>query len=67
MRKEELFLLVKENQPKEKRFPIDQYLSALGHTVGRLPPYMCDLNATEKAWAKVKNYARDANTRGKLT
>jgi hypothetical protein len=28
---------------------------------------MCDLNATELAWAKVKNYVRDANTEGNLT
>jgi hypothetical protein len=31
--KEKLFMLVKENQPKEKSFRIDQWLSALGHTV----------------------------------
>jgi hypothetical protein len=54
MRTEELFLLVKENQPKEKRFQTDQYLSALGHTVLRLPPCMGDLNAIELAWAKVR-------------
>jgi hypothetical protein len=45
MRKEKLFLLVKENQPREKSFWIDQYLSVLGHTVLRLPLYMHDLNA----------------------
>jgi hypothetical protein len=67
MRKEKLFLLVKENQPKEKRFRIDQYVSALGHTVVRLPPYMYDLNAIELAWAKVKNHVRDANTEGNVT
>jgi hypothetical protein len=28
---------------------------------------MCDLNATELAWTKMKNYIRNANTQGNLT
>jgi transposase len=56
---------VSEREPTERKsYRIEQYLSALGHTVLRLPPYMCDLNAIELVWAKAKNYVRSA---GNLT
>ncbi|KAJ4429030.1 hypothetical protein ANN_26026 [Periplaneta americana] len=32
-----------------------------GHAVIRLPPYMCDLNAIELAWSKIKRIVRDTN------
>jgi hypothetical protein len=48
-------------------FKIDHLLNAHGHTVIRLPPYMCDLSPIELAWSKVKNYVRENNVTGDLS
>jgi len=66
MRKEHLFQIIELHRPREKQYKIDQFLSSKGHTVVRLPPYMCDLNPIELAWAKVKNYIRNCNSHGSL-
>ena len=34
---------------------------ASGHEVVRLPPYHCELNPIELAWAQVKRYIKDNN------
>lgn len=67
MRKEELVTLLAVHKPRDKVFRIDQYISSLGHTVVRLPPYMCDLNPIELVWAQVKNYVRERNCDGILS
>lgn len=67
MKKQELITLIDFHKPKEKVFKVDQCISSFGHTVVRLPPYMCDLNAIEFAWAQVKNYVRDRNCDGNLS
>lgn len=64
MRKSTLFQLVEQVKPKQKVFRVDKLLESHGHTVIRLPPYMCDLNAIELAWSKVKRFVRDHNTTG---
>jgi transposase len=66
MRKEHLFQIIELHRPREKQYKIDQFLSSKGHTVVRLPPYMCDLNPIELAWAKVKSYIRNCNCHGSL-
>jgi hypothetical protein len=41
MRKGQLYDLILTRKPKEKTFRTDNLLNANGHTVVRLPPYMC--------------------------
>jgi hypothetical protein len=43
MRKGQLYDLILTRKPKDKTFKTDHLLNAYGHTVVRLPPYMCDL------------------------
>jgi transposase len=38
------------------KYEIDELLKAEGHEVLRLPPYNCQYNAIELAWADCKNY-----------
>lgn len=37
-----------------------------GHTVLRLPPYHCELNPIELAWAMVKTYVKQNNNTFKI-
>jgi hypothetical protein len=67
MRKRQLYDLILTRKPKEKTFKIDHLLNAQGHTVVRLPPYMCDLSPIELAWSKVKHYVRENNVTGDLS
>ncbi|CAH2097973.1 unnamed protein product [Euphydryas editha] len=67
MRKVELFELIKLHAPQEKTFKIDQLIRSHGHEVLRLPPYMCDLNSIELAWAKVKRDVREHNVNSDLS
>lgn len=67
MRKFELLELVELVKPQEKRYRIDGLLRFHGHTVIRLPPYMCELNAIELAWAKIKRVIREHNITGDLS
>lgn len=66
-RKAALFEAIQRLKPPRKVYKIDNLLKGQGHTVLRLPPYMCDLNAIEFAWAKVKQHVRSKNTTGKFT
>jgi hypothetical protein len=47
---------------KEKTFRVDKLLESHGHSVVRLPPYMCELSPIELAWAKMKRHVRYGNT-----
>lgn len=67
MRKDELFHLVQLHKPIEKSFKIDEFIRSHGHVVVRLPPYMCDLNPIELAWAKVKRIVRHHNVSSDLS
>jgi transposase len=61
MRKVQLFHLISQFKSREKVFHIDELFKETGHTVVRLPPYMCELNLIELAWAKVKRIVRGTN------
>lgn len=39
-----------------KKYVVDEFLSQRGHAVLRLPPYQCQYNPIELAWAFAKNY-----------
>ncbi|XP_076545701.1 uncharacterized protein LOC143305550 [Osmia lignaria lignaria] len=62
MRKHQLLELIKKNKNPEKMFKVDETLKSHGHSVLRLPPYMCELNPMELAWSKVKRKIRERNT-----
>lgn len=66
MRKTELFELVDANAPPTKKYCIDELLKEKGHDVLRIPPYHCDLNAIELAWAATKRYVRERNVSAEL-
>ena len=66
-RKTTLYELIKAKKRPEKVFKIDMVFEAHGHTVVRLPPYNCDLNPMELAWAKLKRHIRSKNVTGELT
>ena len=48
-------------------YVIDEIAKAAGHEVLHLPPYHCELNPIEMAWAHVKGYIRVHNTKFTLT
>jgi hypothetical protein len=48
-------------------YAVDEMAKAAGHEVVRLPPYHCELNPIEMAWAQVKGYIRSHNTLFTLT
>jgi transposase len=62
-----LFSSVEKIRPKEKMYHTDTMFAAHGHTVIRLPPYMCDLNPIELAWRQIKGYVRSRNTAGDMS
>ncbi|XP_054265845.1 uncharacterized protein LOC128988514 [Macrosteles quadrilineatus] len=63
-RKAELFEAIERLKPPQKVYKIDNLVRQQGHTILRLPPYMCDLNTIEFVWAKVKQHVRSRNTTG---
>lgn len=66
MRKITLTELIEKNKPNKKQYAINSLFEHYGHTVLRLPPYMCELNPIELAWAKVKSIVRKNNVTGNL-
>lgn len=67
MRKSVLIELIDIHKPREKVYRVDRLLHDAGHTVIRLPPYMCEFNAIELAWAKIKRCIRESNTVGEFS
>jgi len=61
-------LLAKVNEIKGKyvSYVVDNMAKDAGHTVLRLPPYHCELNPIELAWAMVKSYVKKNNTTFKI-
>lgn len=53
--KAELIQLAEPFRLTAKKHVVDQMAAKAGHTVLRLPPYHCDLNPIELAWAQIKN------------
>lgn len=67
MKKFALYELIEKHKPREKVYHIDVELKKRGHSVLRLPPYMCDLNPIELAWAKVKRVVKEQNVKADLS
>jgi len=63
--KHELMAKVREI-PRNKSYVIDKIAEEAGHTILRLPPYHCEFNPIELAWAMVKGYAKRENTTYKI-
>ncbi|XP_060881664.1 uncharacterized protein LOC132953146 [Metopolophium dirhodum] len=64
--KPELLAIAKELRPQCKSYIIDNLAKDNGHTVLRLPPYHCEFNPIELAWAMVKGYVKQNNTTFKI-
>lgn len=62
MKRIELLKMVGEIKSKYSSYIIDDIAKAAGHTVLRLPPYHCEFNPIELAWAMVKKYVKTNNT-----
>jgi len=60
--KAQLLTKVKKLKPRTKSYVIDNLAKDAGHTVLRLPPYHCEFNPIELAWAMVKGYVKQENT-----
>lgn len=54
--KKDLWQIIKPLRESNKIYVVDQLLQKHGHNVLRLPPYQCQYNAIELAWAVAKNY-----------
>ncbi len=63
LRKPELSQLVLQLKPQNKTYQIELFTSR-GHSVIRIPPYMCELNPTEMTWAKIKRLIKEINVTG---
>jgi hypothetical protein len=57
---------MKLHKPRQKRYVLDDVLSAHGHMVLRLPPYHPDLNAIEDIWGDAKQWIGHHNITFKL-
>lgn len=64
--KPELLAKSRELRPQHKSYVIDNLAKDNGHTVLRLPPYHCEFNPIELAWAMVKGYVKQNNTTYKI-
>jgi len=66
MLKLQLLQKVREIKSKYSSYIIDNLAKDAGHTVLRLPPYHCEFNPIELAWAMVKGYVKQNNTTYKV-
>jgi transposase len=61
--KKELWSIVAAYKPHVVRYVVDEMAVAHGHEVVRLPVAHCELNPIELAWAQVKHYVKENNTK----
>ncbi|CAI6370691.1 unnamed protein product [Macrosiphum euphorbiae] len=64
--KPRLMEIVNRIKPQYNSYVIDEYVKSHGKEVLRLPPYHCELNPIELAWAFVKKHVKMNNTTFKL-
>ncbi|XP_022168279.1 uncharacterized protein LOC111038541 [Myzus persicae] len=64
--KPRLMELVNKIKPQYNSYMIDEYVQLHGKEVLRLPPYHCELNPIELAWAFVKKHVKMKNSTFKL-
>ena len=62
----ELWTMAKVEREKYSSKVVDEIAMRAGHTVIRLPPYHCELNPIELAWAAEKNFVAKENSEMKL-
>ena len=62
----ELWTMAKVEREKYSSKAVDEIAMRAGHTVIRLPPYHCELNPTDLAWAAEKNFVAKENCAMKL-
>ena len=58
--------MAKVEREKYSSKVVDETAVRAGHTVIRLPPYYCELNPIELAWAAEKNFVAKASSEMKL-
>ncbi|KAE9521391.1 hypothetical protein AGLY_018213 [Aphis glycines] len=63
----ELLDIVKILRPQYDKYLIDDLAETHNRTILRLPPYHCELNPIELAWANVKDHVKKNNTSYKLS
>lgn len=66
MFKPQLLAKVKEIKGQYISYVVDNMAKDARHNVLRLPPYHCELNPIELAWAMVKGYVKQHNTTYKI-
>lgn len=62
----ELLDIFKRIKPQHERYVIDELAETHNRKILRLPPYHCELNSIELAWASVKQHVKKNNTSYKL-
>lgn len=62
----ELLDIVKQIKPRYDKYLIDELVKTHNRKMLRLPPYHCELNPIELAWAAVKGHVKRNNTTYKL-
>ncbi|XP_060854825.1 uncharacterized protein LOC132932459 [Rhopalosiphum padi] len=62
----ELLDIVKQIKPQFDKYVIDDLVETHNRRILRLPPYHCELNPIELAWASVKDHVKKNNTSYKL-
>jgi transposase len=65
-RKANLFAAIEKLKPKDNILKVHNMLHVHGHIALRTPPYMCDLNPIELAWANIKHYVKSNNMTGDM-
>lgn len=62
----ELLDMVNQIKSQYDKYLIDDLVETYNHKILRLPPYHCELNPVELAWASVKGHVKKNNTSYKL-